>query len=101
MNFLWSFSIQREPTKNRKRKCLQGQEGNVFEMTESSFRVDIKKKLFTVRKARHWNRLPRVLAYEPQLKFFCCCNGLSFYYLCYNGETGHKVAPAAYLEHPM
>lgn len=28
-------------------------------MKEGRFRLDIKKKLFPVRVARHWNRLPR------------------------------------------
>ena len=37
-------------------------------LKEGRFRLDMRKKYFTVRVVRHWNRLPSVVADAPSLE---------------------------------
>jgi len=39
-------------------------------MKEGTFRLDIKKKLFTVRVVKHWKRFPREAVAAPSLEVF-------------------------------
>ncbi|KFQ98205.1 hypothetical protein Y956_04162, partial [Nipponia nippon] len=43
---------------------------NGFKLKEGRFRWDIRKKIFTVKVARHWNRLPREAVDAPSLEVF-------------------------------
>ena len=65
-----SLSVDCSRLASFSRACSNSTRGNGLKLKEGRCRLDIRKKLFTVRVVKHWNRLPRDVVNAPSLEMF-------------------------------
>jgi len=65
-----SLPVPERDLQKAEEACSNRARNNSYKLKESGYRLNIRKKFFTTRMVRHWNRLPRETVNAPSLEVF-------------------------------
>jgi len=64
------WNLQKEGNKLFNRACSDRTRGGGFKLQQGGLRAVVRKKFFTTRVVKHWNRMPREVVDGPSLETF-------------------------------
>jgi len=63
-------AYKKDGDKRFSRACCNRTRGNGFKLEHGRYRLAVRRKFFTMRVVKHWNRIPREVVNAPSMEIF-------------------------------